>query len=70
MMEHVGTETVHHHEPKSFWTKYIFSQDHKIIGIQYLVTAFPHGLSGYGFVLADEVATGLEREAVFLGWVS
>jgi len=32
-----------HHEPKSFWTKYIFSQDAKIIGIQYLITAFVMG---------------------------
>lgn len=31
------------HEPKSFWTKYIFSQDAKIIGIQYLITAFLMG---------------------------
>jgi cytochrome c oxidase subunit 1 len=28
---HVG-----HHGPQSFWTKYIFSSDHKIIGIQFL----------------------------------
>ena len=27
------------HAPGSFWTRYIFSQDHKIIGIQYLLTA-------------------------------
>lgn len=27
------------HEPKSFIRKYIFSTDHKVIGIQYLVTA-------------------------------
>src|SRR5256885_1885590 len=25
-----------HHEPMSFWRKYIFSTDHKIIGIQFL----------------------------------
>lgn len=40
-------KTVHEHEiihePKSFWTKYIFSQDAKIIGIQYLITAFLMG---------------------------
>ena len=29
----------HGHEPGSFLTRYIFSQDHKVIGIQYLVTA-------------------------------
>jgi cytochrome c oxidase subunit 1 len=27
---------VEHHEPQSFWSKYIFSTDHKIIGIQFL----------------------------------
>ena len=25
-----------HHGPTSFWRKYIFSTDHKIIGIQFL----------------------------------
>ena len=29
----------HNHGPGSFWTRYIFSTDHKVIGIQYLVTA-------------------------------
>jgi cytochrome c oxidase subunit 1 len=29
---------VHHEEP-GFWRKYIFSTDHKIIGIQYGITA-------------------------------
>src|SRR5215207_3763629 len=29
---------VHHHEP-GFWRKYIFSTDHKVIGIQYGITA-------------------------------
>src|SRR3972149_1606856 len=28
-----------HEHPQSFWKKYIFSQDHKIIGIQYLMTS-------------------------------
>ncbi len=30
------TSTKAHHEPMSFWRKYIFSTDHKIIGIQFL----------------------------------
>jgi cytochrome c oxidase subunit 1 len=29
----------HHHEELSFWRKYVFSTDHKVIGIQYAVTA-------------------------------
>jgi cytochrome c oxidase subunit 1 len=24
----------HHHEELGFWRKYVFSQDHKVIGIQ------------------------------------
>src|SRR5689334_2997311 len=28
-----------HHEELDFWRKYVFSTDHKIIGIQYAVTA-------------------------------
>jgi len=28
----------HHHEELSFWRKYVFSTDHKTIGIQYAVT--------------------------------
>src|SRR5919112_6478569 len=28
-----------HHEPLGFWKKYVFSVDHKVIGIQYAVTA-------------------------------
>ena len=34
-----GTHTGHHHAPQSFWRRYIFSTDHKVIGIQYLLTS-------------------------------
>ncbi|MFN4179042.1 MAG: cbb3-type cytochrome c oxidase subunit I [Armatimonadota bacterium] len=37
------------HEPRSFWTRYIFSQDAKIIGIQFLITAFLMGFLGLVF---------------------
>ena len=30
----------HDHGPTSFWTKYIFSQDHKVIGIQFMFVSF------------------------------
>jgi cytochrome c oxidase subunit 1 len=39
-----------HQEPQSFWTKYIFSQDHKVIAIQYTITALLIGL--FGLVLS------------------
>jgi cytochrome c oxidase subunit 1 len=32
------------HEPNSFWTKYIWSQDHKVIAIQYSVIAILVGI--------------------------
>ncbi len=41
---------VDHHEPQSFWTKWVFSQDHKIIGIQYFITAALVGI--FGMVLS------------------
>ncbi len=37
-------ESLHLHDPKSFWTKYVFSQDHKVIAIQYGMTAIAVGL--------------------------
>jgi cytochrome c oxidase subunit 1 len=37
-------ETLHLHDPQSFWTKYVFSQDHKVIAVQYTVTAISVGL--------------------------
>ncbi|WP_413217257.1 hypothetical protein ACLWNE_00235 [Thermus oshimai] len=46
-MEH---KSYHDHrigpEPRSFWTRYVFSQDHKVIAIQYMVTALLVGALG------------------------
>jgi cytochrome c oxidase subunit 1 len=47
---HVGEHEAHHHEP-GFWRKYIFSTDHKIIGIQYGVTALAFLLFGFFLML-------------------
>lgn len=41
-VEHAETEVLH--EPKSFFTRYIWSQDHKVIAIQYSLTAISVGL--------------------------
>ncbi|MDN0082817.1 cytochrome c oxidase subunit I [Crenobacter sp. SG2305] len=35
-----------HHPPQSFWTRYVWSQDHKVISIQYTITAILIGLVG------------------------
>jgi cytochrome c oxidase subunit 1 len=39
-----------HHEPQGLWAKYIFSQDHKVIAIQYTVIALLVGI--FGLVLS------------------
>ena len=38
MSEHEHAEHDEHHEELSFWRKYVFSVDHKVIGIQYTIT--------------------------------
>ena len=52
-MQHKTHETTHHdahgshhHEP-GFWQKYVFSTDHKVIGIQYGITSLAFLLLGY-----------------------
>ncbi len=40
----IADQVHEHHEPKSFVTKYIWSQDHKVIAIQYATTAILVGL--------------------------
>src|SRR2546423_2142371 len=40
-----------HHEEQGFWSKYVFSTDHKIIGIQYGVTALFFLLFGFCLML-------------------
>ncbi|HEY3049029.1 MAG TPA: cytochrome c oxidase subunit I [Polaromonas sp.] len=34
------------HHPQSFWTRYVWSQDHKVIAVQYACTAIAVGLVG------------------------
>ena len=41
-----ASHDVHHHDP-GFWRGYIFSTDHKVIGIQYGVTALVFLLFGF-----------------------
>ena len=50
-----GTSAAHahddHHHEQSFWTKYIFSSDHKVIGIQYGVMSLLFMLFGFFLML-------------------
>src|SRR5262245_28039109 len=44
----VGHAEAHH---ESFWRRYVFSQDHKVIGIQYGLTALVFLLTGFSLML-------------------
>lgn len=48
---HGGDELGHEHGPQSWVTKYVWSQDHKVIAVQYALTAIVVGL--VGLVLSD-----------------
>ena len=40
-----------HHEELGFWRKYVFSTDHKVIGIQYGITALLFLLFGFSLMM-------------------
>ena len=46
-----GHEHGHEHEEQSFWRQYIFSVDHKVIGIQYAITGLLFLLFGFGLMM-------------------
>ncbi len=48
-MDHAHDQHGHHELP--FWRKYIFSQDHKVIGLQYGITALVFLLLGFCMIL-------------------
>src|SRR5580698_8001895 len=41
----------HHHEEPGFWQKCIFSTDHKVVGIQYAITALMFLFAGFSLML-------------------
>ena len=48
---YLGDYVTDHHHEEPFWRKYIFSVDHKVIGIQYTVTALAFLLLGFCLML-------------------
>ena len=58
-----------HHEMK-FWRKYIFSQDHKVIGLQYGITALSFLLFGFSLMLIMRWQLAYPGEAIpLIGWL-
>src|SRR5574337_807361 len=52
-MQHAHGATAHesHHAELGFWRKYVFSTDHKVIGMQYAITGLLFLLFGFGLMM-------------------
>src|SRR5215207_75119 len=58
-----------HHEP-GFWRKWVFTTDHKMIGIQYTVTGLAFLLFGFGLMLIMRWSIAHGAEALPGAWGS
>ncbi|MBA3923191.1 MAG: cbb3-type cytochrome c oxidase subunit I, partial [Nostocaceae cyanobacterium] len=59
-MTNIVIEPIHHEHPPTTWRTYFtFSTDHKVIGIQYLVTAFIFLMLGgiFAMIMRGELIT-------------
>jgi len=66
---HAGAHGDHHHEELGFWRKYIFSTDHKVIGIQYGITSLLFLLFGFGLMMPCRGNWHI-RDTEFRSWVA
>ena len=58
------------HHKENFWTKYIFSQDHKVIGIQYGITSLLFLLLGFSLMLVMRWQLAYPNtEIPLVGWM-
>jgi len=53
----------HHHAKPDFWTHYVFSQDHKMISKQFLITAIVMGFLGMGLSMLFRMQLGWPGES-------
>lgn len=67
-MEHIAiADQVHElHHPKSWFTTYIWSQDHKVIAVQYTITAVSVGLVALGMSLLMRLQLGFPDTFSFI----
>ncbi|MES2996295.1 MAG: cbb3-type cytochrome c oxidase subunit I [Verrucomicrobiota bacterium] len=59
----------HHHYDPGFWRKYVFSTDHKMIGIQYGITAMAFLLFGFFLMMVMRWSIAFPHEPL-PGWMS
>jgi hypothetical protein len=63
-----GHGAEHHHDP-GFWRKYIFSTDHKIIGIQYGITSLLFMLVGFFLIATMRWSIAYPGSTYACGWI-
>lgn len=56
-----------HHEPQSFWRKYVFSEDHKTISKQYLISGIFWAIIGISMSMIFRLQLGFPN--MELGWL-
>jgi len=54
----IADQHIHLHDPQSFITKYIWSQDHKVIAVEYAITAMAIGLVALGLSVMMRMQLG------------
>ncbi|MHC4958210.1 MAG: cytochrome c oxidase subunit I [Planctomycetota bacterium] len=60
----VAHETHHHQEPRGFWSKYVFSKDHKIIGLQFLFSGMLWAIAGGALAMLVRYKIAWPGEAI------
>ena len=66
MQSPTGTDEHALHDPQTFITKYIWSQDHKVIAIQYTITALAIGLVALGLSVLMRLQLGFPHYFSFI----
>ena len=62
----IADQHAHLHDPQSFITKYVWSQDHKVIAIQYGSTAIAVGLIGLACSILMRLQLGFPDSFAFI----
>ncbi len=65
-MTEVAMTTEQQHHPYSFWTKYVWSQDHKVIALQYSLTAIAVGILALVFSALMRMQIGFPGSLEFM----
>lgn len=55
-----GAAEIDHHHPQSFWSKYVFAQDHKMIAKQYLITGILWSIIGLTMSVIFRIQLGMQ----------